>query len=162
MVRVPRTITVRRRDIIGPKGNLVRDRLIGTWKLVSAVREDMAGARVDQLGANPTGYINYAPDGRMMSIIARGDRAKPAGTRPTQAEAEALFKNVLSYAGTYTIDGNEVTHHVDVSWNESWTGTNQTRIFQFDGEQLQLATRPSPDPVDGVMSVRRMVWERVR
>jgi hypothetical protein len=30
----------------------MRDRLIGTWKLVSAVREEMSSARVDQLGAN--------------------------------------------------------------------------------------------------------------
>ena len=139
----------------------MRDRLTGTWTLVSAVREDMAGHTVDQLGPSPTGYINYAPDGRMMALIARSERRKPAGAQATQAEAEALFKSMLSYAGTYTIDGNEVTHHVDVSWNESWTGTKQTRVFRFDGERLQLATKPSPDPVDGVMSVRRMVWERV-
>jgi hypothetical protein len=141
----------------------VRDRLIGTWKLVSAEREEIpSGAKVDQLGPNPTGYINYAPDGRMIAIIARGDRAKPVGARPTQAEAEALHKSVLSYAGTYTIDGDEVTHHVDVSWNESWTGTKQTRTFRLDGERLHLATRPSPDPLDGRMSVRRMVWEKVK
>jgi lipocalin-like protein len=142
------------------EGNM-RDRLIGTWKLVSAVREDMAGHKVDQLGPSPTGYINYAPDGRMMALIARGARTKPAGAQPTPPEVDALFKSMLSYAGTYTIDGDEVTHHVDVSWNESWTGTKQTRVFRFDGERLQLATKPSPDPVDGVMSVRRMVWEKV-
>jgi hypothetical protein len=139
----------------------MRDRLIGTWKLISAVREDMSGGTVDQLGERPTGYINYAPDARMMAIIARGDRVKPAGARPTAAEAEALMRSVVSYAGTYSIDGNEVTHHVDVSWNESWTGTRQTRLFRFDGARLELATRPSPDPLDGVMSVRRMVWEKV-
>jgi hypothetical protein len=139
----------------------MRDRLIGTWKLVSAVREDMAGHTVDQLGPSPIGYINYAPDGRMMALIARSARTKPVGARPTPPEADALFKSMLSYAGTYTIDGDEVTHHVDVSWNESWTGTKQTRVFRFDGGRLQLATKPSPDPVDGVMSVRRMVWEKV-
>ncbi len=68
----------------------MRDRLIGTWKLVSAVREDMAGHRVDQLGPSPTGYINYAPDGRMMALIARSARTKPAGAQPTPPEADAL------------------------------------------------------------------------
>jgi hypothetical protein len=145
------------------QGGFMRDRLIGTWKLVSAEREEIpSGAKVDQLGPNPTGYINYAPDGRMIAIIARGDRARPAGARPTQAEAEALHKSVLSYAGTYTIDGNAVTHHVDISWNESWTGTQQTRIFHLEGERLHLTTQPSPDPLDGRMSVRRMVWEKVK
>jgi hypothetical protein len=140
----------------------MREQLVGTWKLVSATREEIpSGSRIDQLGAAPTGYLNYAPDGRMMAIIARGDRARPAAARPTAAEAEALFKSVLSYAGTYSISGNEVTHHVDVSWNEAWTGTRQTRIFQLDGDRLQLSTPASPDPMDGKMSVRRMVWERV-
>jgi len=141
----------------------MRERLIGTWKLVSAEREDIpSGRKVDQLGPNPVGYINYAPDGRMMAIIARSDRAKPARPRPTPEEAEALVRSVVSYAGTYTIDGNEVTHHVDISWNESWTGTEQTRLFELDGERLRLSTRPSPDPLDGKMSVRRMVWKKVK
>jgi hypothetical protein len=51
---------------------------------------------------------------------------------------------------------------VDVSWNESWTGTKQTRRFRLDGERLNLTTHPSPDPLDGRMSVRRMVWEKVK
>jgi Lipocalin-like domain len=141
----------------------MRERLIGTWKLISAVREELpSGVKVDQLGANPVGYINYASDGRMIAIIARSDRKKPAGARPTQGEAEALLTSMVSYAGAYTVAGNEVTHHVDVSWNESWTGTEQTRLFEFDAERLRLSTRPSPDPLDGRMSVRRMVWERVK
>ncbi len=141
----------------------MREQLIGTWKLVSATREELpSGAKVDQLGAHPTGYLNYAPDGRMIAIIARGDRAKPTWPHPTAAEAEALFRSVLSYAGTYSVSGNEVTHHVDISWNEAWTGTRQMRIFQLDGDRLRLSTPPSPDPLDGKTSVRTMVWERVK
>jgi hypothetical protein len=145
------------------QGGEMREQLIGTWKLVSATREEIpSGLKLDQLGESPVGYINYAPDGRMMAIIARGNRTRPAAARPTSAEAEALFKSVLSYAGTYTIEGNEVTHHVDVSWNEAWTGSRQTRIARLDGERLCLSTPPSPDPMDGKMSVRSMVWERVK
>jgi Lipocalin-like domain len=140
----------------------MREQLIGSWRLVSATREEIpSGVTVDQLGTRPTGYLNYAPDGRMMAIIARGDRIRPAGPRPTAAEAEALFKSVLSYAGTYSVQGNEVTHHVDISWNEAWTGSRQTRIFSLEDGRLQLSTPPSPDPLDGRMSIRRMVWERV-
>ena len=91
---------------------------------MSAVREDVSsGAKTDLLGANPVGYINYAPDGRMMVINVGGERPKPAAASATSAEAAALFRSMTSYAGTYTIDGDEITHHVDVSWNEgipSW------------------------------------------
>jgi hypothetical protein len=46
----------------------------------------------------------------------------------------ALFYSVLSYAGTYSINGNVVTHHVDVSWNEPWTGSDQTRNVRLEGD----------------------------
>ncbi len=141
----------------------MRENLIGTWKLVAVVNEDIAtGARSDLFGSNPIGYINYAPDGRMMVMQVGGDRTKPAGATPSREEAAALFKSLLGYAGTYSIDGDEVTHHVDISWNESWTGTRQKRRFRFEGDRLHLSVGPSPNPVDGRMSVRTVVWEKVK
>jgi hypothetical protein len=139
------------------------NRLIGTWKLVSVVAEDLAtGEKRDAWGPDPDGYINYGPDGRMIVINARSDRRKPKGPAPTRDEAADLFEGVLAYAGRYTVSGNEVTHHVDISWNEAWTGTSQVRIAQFDGERVRLSTRPSPDPVNGRMSVRTMTWEKMK
>jgi lipocalin-like protein len=136
--------------------------LLGTWKLVAAVREDIpSGSKTDLLGANPTGYINYAPDGRMMVLNVGSGRRKPAGANATPTEAEALFRSMTSYAGTYSVDGNEITHHVDVSWNESWTGTRQKRFARFEGDRVYLSTPPSPDPLTGTMSVRTMTWEKV-
>jgi hypothetical protein len=138
-------------------------RLIGTWKLVSVVNEDVAtGKKSDYFGPNPDGYINYGPDGRMIVINTRGDRNRPKGASPTAEEAAELFRGVLAYAGTYTIEGNVVTHHIDISWNEAWTGTHQERIARFDGNRVQLSTKPTPDPVDGRLSVRTMTWEKMK
>ena len=140
-----------------------RARLIGTWKLVAVVNEDVStGLKTDFFGPNPDGYINYGPDGRMIVINARSGRKAPAGASPTPEEAAALFRGVLAYAGSYTIEGNEVTHHIDISWNEIWTGTHQTRIARFDGDRVHLSTKPTPDPVDGRMSVRTMTWEKMK
>ena len=80
---------------------------------------------------------------------------------PTDQEAAALFRSCLAYAGRYTIDGNVVTHHVDISWNESWTGTQQIRIATFKGNRVELSTKPTPDPVSGRMSVRTITWEKM-
>ena len=55
----------------------------------------------------------------MMRFNVGAGRRKPAGTNATAAEAEVLFRSMTSYGGTYTIDGNEITHHVDVWRNES-------------------------------------------
>ncbi len=137
------------------------ERLIGTWKLVSAVREEIpSGTKVDLFGDRPQGFLNYSREGRMIALITRGDRTAANG-RPTPAEAEALYRSMLSYAGAYTVDGDVVTHDVDLSWNESFTGSKQKRHVAFEGSRLILSTPQSPDPIDGKVSVRRMTWEKV-
>jgi len=137
-------------------------RLVGTWTLVSAVREEIpSGVRTDMFGPIPRGFINYSPDGRMIALITRRDRSAPADGRATAAEAEALFRSMLSYAGTYAVGDGVVTHHVDISWNESYSGGAQQRHFAFEGDRLILSTPQSHDPIDGRLSVRRMTWERV-
>ena len=70
-------------------------------------------------------------------------------------------RRMTSYGGTYSIDGNEITHHVDVSWNQSWTGTDQKRVARFEGNRVCLSTPPSVDPITGTMSVRTMTWEKL-
>ncbi len=141
----------------------LRERLIGTWKLVSAMREEIpSGRKTAFFGQNPVGYITYTPEGRMTVLIVRGDRPRPKGPVPSAAEAQTLFASVVSYGGTYTVNGNEITHHVDLSWNELWTGTEQTRLVTFDGERVRLSTHPSLDPIEGKLSVRTMTWERVK
>ena len=137
--------------------------LIGTWKLVSVISEEIpSGAKRDFYGANASGFINYGADGRMIVLVVGGQRRKPAGAVATAGEAEALFRTMVSYAGRYTIDGDRVTHHVDVAWNEVWAGTRQVRTFRLDGDRVSLATEPTPDPFTGAMSVRTIVWERMK
>jgi Lipocalin-like domain len=141
----------------------IPSQLIGTWRLVSNTLEEVAsGRKTDLMGKDPIGFINYGADGRMMILQVRSDRAKPRGAVPTPQEAEALFKSFLGYAGTYSISGNTITHHVDVSWNESWTGTDQVRTFSFAGNRVTLATEASADPIHGIVGVRRLVWEKIK
>jgi len=90
-----------------------RQHLLGTWKLITAVREEISsGTKTEFLGPNPVGYINYGADGRMLVLTVASGRGKPAGPKATSVEVEALFRSMTSYGGTYTIDGNEITHHV--------------------------------------------------
>ncbi|HEY7243877.1 MAG TPA: lipocalin-like domain-containing protein [Xanthobacteraceae bacterium] len=137
--------------------------LLGTWKLVSAVSEDLeTGQKAKVYKGTPVGYITYGADGRMMTIAVDTPRQKPAGPIATAGEAEALFRSMAAYAGTYTIKGDHIIHRADVSWNETWTGTDQVRRYKFEGERLILATSPSPDAFTGKMSVRTLVWERIK
>ena len=140
------------------------DSIVGTWKVLSYIREEIpSGAKSDVMGAHPSGYINYGPDGRMMVIIV-GDRKKPVGPVATPEEAKALISSLISYAGTYTVNGEAktVTHHIDVSWDESRTGESFERTYRLDGDRLTLTTRPSKDPVTGKESVRTLIFEKVK
>jgi lipocalin-like protein len=146
----------------GSADDKARERLTGTWTLVSAVREEIpSGERTLLLGQRPSGYLTYSPDGRMLALITGDGRRPPASGRATAAEAEALFRSMVSYGGTFTVAGDVVTHHVDISWNQSFTGGEQKRQFKLDGTQLILSTPQSLDPVDGKLSVRHMTWKRV-
>jgi len=140
-------------------------KLLGTWKLVSYVGEEIpSGARADVMGPRPSGYINYGPDGRMIVIIVGSDRKKPVGSIATQEEAQDLIRSMLAYAGTYTVDSSAktVTHHVEISWDQSRAGASQVRTYKLDGDRLTLTTQPSNDPATGRKTVRTLVWERMK
>lgn len=139
--------------------------LAGTWRLVSFVGEEIpSGARSDVLGAHPSGYINYGRDGRMIVIIVGSERKRPTGPVATSEEAAALMRSMLAYAGTYTVDGaaKTVTHHVDVSWDETRTGQSLVRTYSLHGDRLTLITDPSNDPATGRKTVRTVTWERLK
>src|SRR5687767_13946430 len=98
------------------KETAMNERLIGTWKLVSVKARDLHGGEErDAWGPDPDGYINYGPDGCMIVINTKSGRAKPKGAVATPQEAADLFQGLLAYAGSYTVNGHEVTHHVDIS-----------------------------------------------
>ena len=104
--------------------------LLGTWKLKSHVVTTAAGVRSTPYGENPTGYLSYSADGRMQVIGAANGRILPVNPTPTDNERVALYDTMFAYAGTYSVKGAKVIHHVDTSWNETWTGTDQTRALR--------------------------------
>jgi hypothetical protein len=147
------------------EANSIQQAILGTWKLASYIREDPAsGAKSDIMGDHPSGYLNYGADGRMMVIIAGSGRKKPAGAVASPAEAQALITTMLSYAGTYTIDSEAktVTHHIDISWDQARTGTDNVRRYELTGNHLTLTTEPSTDPATGQKTVRTLIWERLK
>src|ERR1039458_8283885 len=147
------------------QANSIQQAILDTWKLVSYIREELpSGTKSDVMGAHPSGYINYGRDGRMIVIIVGSDRNKPVGTVATPDEAEALIRSMLAYAGTYTIDreAKTVTHHIDISWDQSRTGTDQVRSYKLEGNHITLTTEPSNDPATGKKTVRTLICERLR
>lgn len=140
------------------------DQLYGTWRLVSYTRTFLAtGETTYYFGKSPHGYINYGRDGRMFFMFVSDKRPKPKDlSKMTDQERVELFNTMGAYCGTYTVDGNTVTHHIDVSANENWTGTDLVRKFKLDGDRLVINTVPGPSPTDGRLFTAVLTFERFK
>lgn len=134
--------------------------LLGTWRLQTFTTQlTDTGETIEPFGAHPGGFLSYGADCRVYAILVRDGRVRPGGAVETDAEKVALFDGMGSYAGTYTIDGATVKHHVDISWNETWTGTTQVREFRVDGEALRIRAK---DSVAGREATSTLTWRKVR
>jgi hypothetical protein len=69
---------------------------------------------------------------------------------------------MVAYSGTYSIDGNKVTHKVEVSWNQGWNGTDQQRFIEVKDNRLTIKTPPIVSPISSKKSVNTLVWERMK
>ena len=137
-------------------------KLIGIWKIVSFDVEDQeSGERKPFYGnAAPNGFMILADEGRMMVLVTSGKR-EPGQTDEKQA---VLFRTMLSYTGVYRFEGDKFITTVEVSWNESWNGTDQVRFYKLDGDRLDIVTAWMPNPIDPERRVARAIlsWERAK
>jgi len=136
-------------------------RLAGTWKLISASSKTPNGEQIDTpYGSNPTGLLTYTEEGRVASVISYGGR-KPlpltGGTTEQQAEA---FKTCLAYAGVYTLDGDKIVHHVEVSSIQNYVGRELARQIKFEDDRIILVTPPTS--VNGKIQSVVLTWERLK
>lgn len=139
------------------------EQLYGTWRLISFTQTIVAtGETIDVFGKAPQGFINYGHDGRMIVLMVKDGRPKPSDLAAmTDRERVELFKTMVAYAGTYTVDSRTVTHHLDVSWNQIFTGADQVRNIEFDGCKFIMSTNPQPRSQDGQIAVSVMTWTRL-
>lgn len=140
------------------------DRLLGTWKLVSASAKDSSGAPLEPpYGANPVGFLTYTADGRVTALISYGGRktlsvgAKPPALVEEQAEA---FKTFLAYGGGYRISGDKLTHSIEISSVQNYVGKELIRTVKFEDDRIALLTPPSM--VNGKIQTIELVWQRLQ
>ena len=139
------------------------DSIVGSWRLVTWVEVETESKSIHSIfGDNPTGLITYTPDGHMSVFIINPTRKAPAGPKATDAEAVDLYRTMIAYSGSYSIEGDKVSHKIEVSWNQAWTGTNQQRFVDVKDNQLTIKTPPIISPISGKEIVYTLVWERVK
>jgi hypothetical protein len=135
--------------------------LVGTWKLKSYVLTTTTGERSTPFGEHPSGFLSYSPDGRMYAIGTADDRIMPHDIVATDDERVKLHRAMFAYAGTYSVEPDKVIHHVDISWNQVWNGTNQVRFYKLTGDTLTITTARARSAYDGRESQSVLVWKKV-
>ncbi|RWK61853.1 lipocalin-like domain-containing protein [Mesorhizobium sp.] len=136
--------------------------LLGSWRMISWTYEVLVSGEVrDAFGKNPRGVITYAADGRMMVLVLNEDRIRPNDLVPTPEEKIGLYDSMFAYAGTYTVEDDRVIHHIDMSWNATWEGTQQVRFIDTDGRMLTYKSAPAKSPLDGRDCIHTVRFEKI-
>jgi Lipocalin-like domain len=141
--------------------------LVGTWKLISVSNvTDKGLVSGEAYGPNPIGFLTYTADGRMMGILTNGGRkplSKGWKVAPTEEKAEA-FSTSLSYAGTFTVSGDRVTHHVEAATDPNRVNKDLVRVVvRLEGDRVTLRTVEPLAWDDGVRyAYQELVWDRIR
>jgi hypothetical protein len=124
----------------------IKDKLVGTWTLVSWVYRSAAGIEVDYFGKNATGILMYDAFGNMNAQLMRANRALFSSNDihgGTPVETKAAFDSYIAYFGTYEeTKPGEIVHKVRGSLFPNWFENRQIRYATLDGDQLTLSTPP--------------------
>ena len=93
----------------------------------------------------------------MIAVLTAAGRPAPA----TDELRAAAFKQTVAYSGAVAIEGDQMKVNVDVTWNEAWANTVQSRSFKFIGANLSLTSAWAPSPFDPSVILRGILeWKR--
>ena len=143
-----------------PQSAGARDRLAGTYRLVTSETRDATGAWTATPDYNSLGYITYGDTGYMGVKVMPRDRTPFAAGQPTPEEAQAALRGYAAYYGPYTVDvdGGFLVHHRAGQINPGGE-VDAKRFYDLDGDRLVLTPAPASGRKED--APRRIVWERL-
>lgn len=141
----------------------VKEKVVGTWKLISWTYTGEHGELIDYFGKDATGVLMYDEAGNMNAQLMRSDRARFASdgiNSGTAEEAKGAFLSYLAYFGKYfERQPGEIVHVVEGSLFPNWLGMEQVRFATVKDNILQVSTPPVPTQTGE--TVFTVTWEKV-
>ena len=135
----------------------------GTWHLEAfTIAHPEKGTR--DWGTNLRGLLIYSSTGHVSVAInkdVKRDTTAGATASPTDTTAAAaptdkdLLDSMLFYAGTFSVNGTVITHHVTIASNPARIGKEMIRFAALAGDVLTLTT-----PEDSY-GTAKLVWRRI-
>ena len=137
----------------------MKERLIGTWRLVSYETDEDGGRRGKPYG-DAVGRLDYDAQGNMSGQVMRPGRARVELGEGGAQQVRAAYLGYIAYFGTYEVaaDGQSVVHHVQGALNPAWVGGTQVRKMRFDQDRLVLSADVQKG---GAVVTHTLTWERV-
>ena len=148
----------------GGQQKSLKERLIGTWILVSVDIVKPDGSRTELFGPKPKGILIYTTDGHFATVNSRADLPKFASNRRDQGtpdENRAVVQGSIAYFGTYSVNEADmvVTANVDASTFAGMVGDpDQKRVVSLITEdELKLS-----NPASTTGGKLELVWRRAK
>lgn len=127
--------------------NAADSTLAGVWKLTRHVTTYTKSGESSVW--KDSAFMTYTAGGHMTVLIV-----------DAQSADATKAPYVSAYSGTYTVDGNKVTHHVLLSSTGEASSPDLVRFFTISGKVLEIATAPRIGR-DGREYTSVLTWERV-
>ena len=140
----------------------IRDRIVGTWTLVSTEQTLKDGTtRPDpSFGPHALGFLMYQRDGYMCGELMNPDRPKWADpAHATPQEKITAADGTFAYCGRYQIDieQKQIIHLPQVATTPPYVGSRQVRPYHFEGGRLILSDVVKNDPS---IASWKIVWQK--
>ena len=140
----------------------LKEQLVGTWSVVSAVDVKPDGTKSDQWGTSPKSTMMYTPNGRYVFAIMRSDIPKITAKSRAEIgadEATKIARGIIVYFGTYSVNESDktVTYKIEGSSYPNMIGVDQKRIItSISADELKYTNAASAEgaKVEGI-------WRRV-
>lgn len=146
---------------------------VGTWRLIDYTFFHDDGRAEKPWGSELTGYLLYSAEGYMSGNLSPARRTwrsrltrlaaeVPAVTEKSESRLtrRGIPRDYIAYSGRFTVEGDTITHHVEVSLFPNWVGLAEVRQYAFAEDRLTLRTLPLRKGKSTI--VAQLTWVRVR
>lgn len=141
----------------------IKEKIIGTWELLSWLHYNDKGEAVHYFGENVTGILMYDRNGHMNAQLMKVERplfSSPSLNGGNPEETLLAFRGYVAYYGKYIENSpGELVHLVEGSLFPNWIGDRQVRYGSIENDRLIIRTPPIPSK-DGEV-VFHLTWKRI-
>jgi hypothetical protein len=120
----------------------IKEKLAGTWILISSQDTRPDGTKTDAFGPNPLGMLMFDASGHFSQIFMRADLPKTESrNKGTPEQDRAVVAGSNAYFGTYSVDeaSQTINQHYLGSTFAAFTGRDAKRIItSLTADELKL------------------------